>query len=376
MQLSQIYGLQKIKQKLLANVRDNRLPHAQLFLGPEGSGKLGLALALTQYLYCSNKSETDSCGECSSCRKISSHTHPDVHFTFPTVVKSSGKEPVSNDFLEAWRKELQESIYFNTSDWIKNIADDENKKPNITRKETRDIISKLSLKPYEGEAKTLIIWMPEYLAGQSNALLKLIEEPPQKTYFILVAENSDALLATITSRTQLVKIPKYTEEETMAFLQAKYSLDPQKAEQIAYLAEGNFRKAIDLVESVEDNYSEMFRDWMLACYSNNLKTVSSLVDSMHKLGRVQLQIFLTNGLSILRESLLYKTIDNYTIKAEKDQQDFIRKFSGTLNAACIEKSYEQINEVIYHIQRNANAKIAIFNLSLNLRYNFVRKKDA
>ncbi|PCJ64949.1 MAG: hypothetical protein COA58_11805 [Bacteroidetes bacterium] len=375
-QLSQIYGLQKIKQKLLANVRDNRLPHAQLFLGPEGSGKLGLALALTQYLYCSNKSETDSCGECSSCRKISSHTHPDVHFTFPTVVKSSGKEPVSNDFLEAWRKELQESIYFNTSDWIKNIADDENKKPNITRKETRDIISKLSLKPYEGEAKTLIIWMPEYLAGQSNALLKLIEEPPQKTYFILVAENSDALLATITSRTQLVKIPKYTEEETMAFLQAKYSLDPQKAEQIAYLAEGNFRKAIDLVESVEDNYSEMFRDWMLACYSNNLKTVSSLVDSMHKLGRVQLQIFLTNGLSILRESLLYKTIDNYTIKAEKDQQDFIRKFSGTLNAACIEKSYEQINEVIYHIQRNANAKIAIFNLSLNLRYNFVRKKDA
>jgi DNA polymerase-3 subunit delta' len=374
LKFSNVQGLSFLKQKLISNVKDERLAHAQLFLGPEGSGKLGLALALTQYLYCSNKSDTDSCGECSSCRKISTHTHPDVHFTYPTV--SSSKEPISSDFIETWRDQLKEGTYFNTSEWIKNISDDENKKPNITRRETRDIISKLSLKPYEGEAKTLIIWMPEYLAAQSNVLLKLIEEPPQKTYFILVAENSDALLATITSRTQLIKIPKYSEEETTSFLQYKYALDPKKAEQIAYLSEGNFRKAIDLVESVEDNYSEMFRDWMLACYGNNLAKVSRLADEMHKLGRIQLQIFLTNGLSILRESLLYKTIDNYQIKAEKEQQDFIKKFSSTLNALCIEKSYEQINEVIYHIQRNANGKIAIFNLSLQLRYNFVRKKNA
>ena len=238
----------------------------------------------------------------------------------------------------------------------------------------RKILTKLSLKSYEGEAKSLILWMPEYLQGQSNALLKLIEEPPQKTYFSLAAENSDALLATITSRTQLIKVPKYTEAETQQFLIDKYALDPQKAEQIAYLSEGNFNKAVELVESVEDNYAEMFRDWMLACYSNNLGKVSTLADSMHKLGRVQLQYFLTNGLSILRESMLYQTIDNYQIKAEKGQQDFIKKFSTTLNASCIEKSYAQINEVIYHIQRNANAKIAIFNLSLQLRYNFIRNK--
>jgi len=369
-----VYGLGFLKEKLISNVKHERLAHAQLFLGPEGSGKLGLALALTQYLYCSERNESDSCGVCSSCRKISSFTHPDVHFTYPTV--SSSKEPISANFIETWRSKLKESTYFNTSEWIKDIAADENKKPNITRRETREIISKLSLKPYEGEAKTLIIWMPEYLRNESNALLKLIEEPPQKTYFILVAENSDALLATITSRTQLVKIPKYTEEETATFLRDKYALEHKKAEQIAYLSEGNFRKAIDLVESVEDNYSEMFRDWMLACYSNNLAKVSKLADELHKLGRVQLQIFLTNGLSILRESLLYKTIDNYQIKAEQDQQDFIKKFSSTLNAMCIEKSYEQINEVIYHIQRNANGKIAIFNLSLQLRYNFVRKKNA
>lgn len=368
MKFSNVVGLENLKVKLTRSIDNDKLPHAQLFLGPEGSGKLPLALAVTQYIYCTDKKDNDSCGECSSCRKVSTLTHPDVHFSFPTV----GSKEVSNTFLNQWREINANDSYFNTEDWVAHIAKDENKSPNITREETKSIISKLSLKPYEGDAKTLIIWMPEYLASQSNALLKLIEEPPQKTYFILVAENSDALLATITSRTQLVKIPRYTEQETQEFLQQKYSLDAQKSEQISYLSEGNFRKAIDLVESVEDNYSEMFRDWMLACYSNNLQKVSTLTDTLHKIGRVQLQIFLTNGLSILRESLLYKNIDNYQIKAEREQVEFIQKFSKTLNAAYIEKSYEQINEVIYHIQRNANGKIALFNLSLRLRYNFIR----
>lgn len=371
MQFSQVYGLETIKKKLIASVKADRLPHALLFLGPEGSGKLALASALTQYLYCSNRADTDSCGECPSCRKITSLTHPDVHYSFP---HTGGADGVCDDFIPQWRELVVKNKYFNTTDWVAITAKDENKSPNLNIKEVRKIISKLSLKPYEGEAKSLMLWMPEYLREQSNALLKLIEEPPQKTYFSLIAENSDALLATITSRTQLVKIPKYTEAETQQFLIDKYSLDPQKAEQIAYLSEGNFNKAVELVESVEDNYAEMFRDWMLACYTNNLGKVSSLSDNMHKLGRVQLQYFLTNGLSILRESLLYKTIDNYQIKAEKEQQDFIKKFSTTLNAAYIEKSYQQINEVIYHIQRNANAKIAIFNLSLQLRYNFIRNK--
>ena len=373
MKFADVPGLAPIKAKLIANVQNERLAHAQLFLGPEGSGKLHLALALTQYVYCANRSDTDSCGECSSCRKISTLTHPDIHFTYPTVVKISGKEPISADYIEEWRKELLANPFMNTSDWIGKIADSENKSPNITRKETREIVTKLGMKPYEGEAKTLIIWMPEYLAEQSNALLKVIEEPTQKTFFILVAENSDRLLATITSRTQLVKIPKYSETEAQLFLQEKYNLDSKKAEQLAYLSEGNLRKAIDLVESVEDNYSEIFRDWMLACYSNNLKKVMEITEELHKLGRVQLQLFLTNGLAIMRESLLYKTITDYVIKAESDQQAFIKKFSTTLNAACIETSYEQINEVIYHIQRNANAKVALFNLSLNLRYNFIRK---
>lgn len=371
MRFAEVYGLETIKQKLAASIDGDRLPHAQLYLGAEGSGKLALAHAVVQYLYCSDKSDGDSCGVCSSCRKVSTLTHPDVHYSFPFT---GGNKISSSNFLEEWRTINKEGSYFSTEDWMLRIADNENKAPNITALETKQILSKLSLKPYEGDYKALIIWMPEFLGHQSNALLKLIEEPPQKTYFILVAQNSEELLATIKSRTQLVKIPLYTESETQLFLKEKYGLDESKAEQISYLAEGNLRKATDLVERVEDNYSAMFRDWMLACYTNNLQKAGTIIDALHKIGRVQLQIFLTNGLSILRESLLYSTIDSYEVKAEQDQVEFIKKFSKTLNPAHIQKSYEQINDVIYHIKRNANAKVTLFHLTLNLRYNFVRNK--
>lgn len=375
MLFADVPGLSKLKTKLIQSVNNEKLAHAQLFLGPQGSGKLLLAYALTQYLYCTNKQEEDSCGECSSCRKISSHTHPDVHYSYPVInAATSGKKSISTDYIEQWRSFNKEHQFFNISDWVANTAKDENKQPNIYREETRSIISKLSLKPYEGEAKTLILWMPEYLKNESNVLLKLIEEPPQKTYFILVAEDSDELLTTITSRTQLIKVPRYTEEETTHYLKEKYNLEQSKAVQLGYLAEGDFRRATELVESVEDNYGSIFREWMVACYTNNLVKAYDIADTMHKRGRVQSQLFLTNGLTILRESLLYKMVDNYQIKAEQEQQDFIKKFSSTLNAACIEKSYEQINEVIYHIKRNANGKLALFHLSLNLRYNFIRKK--
>lgn len=374
MKFANVPGLSQLKTKLIQIVDSGKLPHAQLFSGPQGSGKLLLAYALTQYLYCTNKQPKDSCGECSSCRKISTHTHPDVHYSYPvTNPGTSTKKPISTDFIEQWRAFNKERQFFNIADWVGLTAKDENKQPNIYREETRSIISKLSLKPYEGEAKTLILWMPEYLKNESNVLLKLIEEPPQKTYFILVAEDSDELLTTITSRTQLIKIPRYTEEETANYIKEKYNLEQQKAVQIGYLSEGDFRQATELVESVEDNFGSLFRDWMVACYTNNLIKAYEIADHVTKQGRVQSQLFLSNGLSILRESLLYAMVDNYTIKAEKEQQDFIKKFSTTLNAACIEKSYEQINEVIYHIKRNANGKLSLFHLSLNLRYNFVRK---
>ena len=204
--------------------------------------------------------------------------------------------------------------------------------------------------------------------------MKIIEEPRQKTYFILVGHDFDSLLSTITSRTQLVKIPAYSNDEIVSFLSTKYHLESHKAQNIAFLSEGNMNSAINLVESVENNYAELFRNWMLACYKNNLNEAAGLMDEVAKLGRTQIQLFLKNGLKILRESLLFKTIDNYEIKFEGEYKEFIQKFSSTLNARHIENSYTQINETIYHIQRNANAKISLFNLSLALRHNFIRKR--
>jgi DNA polymerase-3 subunit delta' len=369
-----VFGLEKQKQQLLQNLEQGRLAHAQLFLGNEGGGNLALALALVQRIYCTNPSENDACGVCSSCIKNQKFIHPDVHFSFPTINTNPSKPSCSDDYISEWRALLGETSYFNETEWLQKISSNENKQLKVTAKETQEILRKLSLKAYEGEAKTLIMWLPEHLRNESNKLLKIIEEPPQKTYFILVAYNYDSLLPTITSRTQLLKVPAYSPGEIQAFLTEKYHLEAERAENIGFLSDGSINEAIKLVESVENNYSDMFRDWMLACFKNDLYTVSALTEQIAKLGRNQIQIFLKNGLRILRESLMYSTVPNYEIRFEENAKNFIMKFSSTLNAHYIERSYEQINNVVYHIMRNANAKISLFNLSLELRKNFIRKR--
>ncbi|MFY0644778.1 MAG: DNA polymerase III subunit delta [Bacteroidia bacterium] len=370
MRFADIPGQEEIKAKLVSSIKEERIPHAQLFLGPEGSHNLSLAIACIQMMYCSQPLEDDSCGSCSSCSKISKHMHPDVHYSYPTA----GAKQISTTYINEWRQMLSEHPLMNASDWMAKIAKDENKTPNITREESRDILSKLSLKPFEGEAKALIIWMPEYLDKIGNSLLKIIEEPPQRTFFILVAHQFDAILPTVSSRTQLVKIGTYQNEELVGHLRERYDLEQAKAENIAFLADGNMREAVMMVEEVDDNYSELFRKMMLACYQNDLSTVSKFTDELARLGRNQIQLYLQNGLKILRETLLYKSIDDYEIKFVGEYKDFIRNFSSTMNAKLIEESYRSINEVIYHIGRNANAKISLFNLSLALRHNFIRKR--
>ena len=370
MRFKDIPGHHELKAKLASSIKEHRIPHAQLFLGPEGSHNLSLAIACLQMMYCTQPLADDSCGQCSSCSKISKHSHPDVHYSYPTA----GAKQISTTYINDWRAMLNEHPLMNASDWMSRIAKDENKTPNITREESRDILSKLSLKPFEGEAKALIIWMPEYLDKIGNSLLKIIEEPPQRTFFILVAHHFDSILPTVSSRTQLVKIGSYQNEEIVMHLRDRYNLEQSKAENIAFLADGNLREAVMMVEEVDDNYSELFRKMMLACYQNDLSTVSKITDELARLGRNQIQLYLQNGLKILRETLLYKTIDNYEIKFVGEYKEFIRNFSSTMNAKLIEESYHSINEAIYHIGRNSNAKISLFNLSLALRHNFIRKR--
>lgn len=370
MKFEEIPKLDSVKRKLIFGVQNNRIPHAQLFLAPEGNNALATALAYVQYIYCTDKTDNDSCGVCSSCIKIQKLTHPDVHFSYPVI----GAEKISTQYISEWREAVIEKKNLVLEDWIKYISKEENKKVNITVQEVKSIIKRLSFKPFEGEANTLIVWLPEYLGREGNMILKLLEEPPQKTYFILVSENSENILTTIKSRTQLIKFSKYTDEEITDIISTKLQLDKTQAQKVAYLSDGNLHKAEKLIQELEDDYSEMVRRYLLSCYKNDLVEIMKMSDELVKAGRTQVELFLETSLKVLREVLVFQQIENYQIKYRDAYVDFIKKLSKVLNANFVEEIYSRINESIYHISRNSNGKMTLFNLALEIRYYFIRDK--
>src|ERR1700740_2732515 len=235
MQFKHIIGQEAVKQKLLGTVADNRVSHAQLFLGPEGSGSLALAVAYAQYLSCEDRQPDDSCGVCASCRKYQKLVHPDLHFSYPFFAKD--KNDTALTFIEQWREALTGNPYLSLDIW-RSYLDAENKQANINIAECHQIIKKLSFKPFESVYKVLILWLPEYLDREGNSLLKIIEEPQPNTLFLLVAQNQDQILNTILSRTQLIKIPALGFEEIRHHLVEKHNQTIEAASQIAYLCNG------------------------------------------------------------------------------------------------------------------------------------------
>jgi DNA polymerase III subunit delta' len=367
-QFKDIVGQQAVKNKLIAGVKDGRVPHAQLLLGPEGSGNLALALAYAQYIACPNKTDADSCGTCASCIKYGKIIHPDLHFTFPTV----GSKEISDNFMEEWRATFLANPYLNVFDWLMALQA-ENKQGNITVDECRNIIKKLSLKSFEGNFKVLIMWMPEYLGKEGNTLLKLIEEPPQKTLFLLVANSDEQILGTIKSRTQLVKIPALGTEDVQNALVERQGAEPEVARAAAFLAEGNLNLAVRLLSQTENNFFESFRNWMLMCYKNDMGGVLGWIDEAATMGREIQKHFLAYGLHILRECLIIKNTDGQMVKLTEKERDFVSKFANFLNPQSIEKISNAFNNAIYHIERNANAKITLINISLLIKNNLAAK---
>lgn len=373
MRFADIPGHLEFKRKLVDDFKQQRIPHAMMFLGNEGSAGLALALAFSQYIHCTDKLDEDSCGQCAACAKTSKWVHPDLHFSFPTVSTGASK-PTSNDFLEQWREALHDNPYLSYIDWIRRIAQ-ENKQGNITVAECHSIIKKLALQSFESEYKIMIMWLPEYLGQAGNVLLKLIEEPPKKTLFILVSNDYNKIIGTIRSRTQLFKIPTYTRQEIEAFL-LSLSVDENKANQIAYVSEGDINKALHLVEGDEGDYTEEFRTWMQLCAARKVPELMKWADQQGANGRTSNMNFLQQALRILRECMATKTIENYRIKLSEQHHAFVQKFSQYLEYKHIEYIYEEINSSIYHIQRNANAKITLFNLSLKIKENLKTKTAA
>lgn len=372
-----IAGQDSIKQKLIHNIKNSRISHAQLFLGPEGSGKLALAIAYARYISCKNPGPEDACGKCSSCVKFNKFAHPDLNFFFPNPSKRQGdKIYMSKDYTAEWREFLERSNYVSLNSWYSQIAI-ENKQGIINAADCNEIIRVLGYKSYESEYKIVIIWMIEKLYhAAAPKLLKILEEPPPKTLFLLVSENHDQILPTILSRAQLVKIPRLTDEEVKQGLTRIYQFDEKAAEEAAFLADGNFYQALAICQNddTRENYARFLRDWLRHSYRFDPKEITKAIENLAKLGRERQKSLLNYGLEIFRQCTLLNYNASTLVKAPADAAEFIEKFSKVLSPQVALQMTEEFSKAIYHIERNANPKILFTDLSLKMNRIFMAAK--
>lgn len=364
-----IVGHQAIKQKLISIINNKRISHAQLFLGKEGSGNLAMALAYVQYLYCLNKTENDACGTCSSCIKLNKLVHPDLHLVFPVATNDKvKKDPVSNNFIESWRSAFLENPYMSLEEW-QEIAETGNKQLLISSKESADILKTLSLKTYEAEYKTMIIWYPEKMnAASANKLLKILEEPPQKTLFLLIATDVEQLLPTIISRVQTIKINAVDENDLAQYAMEKYQLDSQKATDLALMADGNVNELKHLLNQMDSStyFRDMFIQLMRSAFVANVPGLIDWTDEMAKIGREKQKQFLNYALHLVRESLMMNYGNNALGKKTSQEAQFLQKFAPYVHGANCLDIIALFDEAAYHIERNGNPKPIFLDVALKL----------
>ena len=363
MQFKDIVGQGAIKQRLINTVNENRVSHAQLFLGPEGSGSLALAVAYAQYLSCEDKQLDDSCGVCSSCRKYQKLMHPDLHFSYPFFAKHKDDNALS--FIEQWREAFLAWPYLNLDIW-RDYLDAENKQANINIAECHQIIKKLSLKPFESEYKILILWLPEYLDKEGNALLKIIEEPQPNTLFLLVAQNQDQILNTILSRTQLVKIPALGYEEIKDYLFVQHNQTEEAAAEIAYLCNGNLTEALIMLQQENKGYHNLFVSWLRLCFANKGLDILTFVDQLAKMGRENQKNFLRYGISFIRECCLLIAGAGSLVHLPANELETAQKMTHVMNISMAEAISAELEKAHYHVERNANPKILFLDVSLQI----------
>lgn len=355
---------------------NGRIPHACLFSGPEGNGALTLALALISYMLCQNKTENDSCGECSSCSKTGSFIHPDVHFSYPFIAGDSSR--ISDTFLSEWRSALKEMPFLTYTDWMDTIKgkDDQNKQGNITAEECRNILKKLSLRAFEGGKKFMVLWLPEYLGQAGNILLKVLEEPSENTHFFIVTEKPDKVLNTIISRTQIFPVPQFKTFDVHDYLLENFQCSSEDAELHSFLSEGNLSLAIKALNEGDSGNTEELRNWMMFCYTGNMIKINEWVNTMSSLGRERIKNFLRKSLYTFNECLHLRLIEGYKPKVPSGNQKFVSDFSKLLTEPKLEEIYKAINDTIYHIDRNANPRISLTNVSLTIRRTLMSKTEA
>lgn len=397
MQFSDIIGQQPVKQQLAELIQHNRLSHALLFLGKEGSGALSLALAFAQYIVCEKvngkntaiqsgpslfgepepvapkpEPQTDSCGVCPACQKAQQLVHPDIHFSYPTVTRKAGEKPTAKDFITEWREFIKLSPYGNLFDWIEQIKEKENSQGKITAEECNDIIRKLSLKSFESEYKILIMWMPEMLGTEGNKLLKLIEEPPANTLFVLVTENEAQVLQTIVSRCQLIKIPALETSDIEEALISRNKTEPAIARQVASVSEGNYHEALQLVQHAEEDWQSLLREWLNAILKTGPVAQAKWVEDVSRLGREKQKQFLRYFNHLLEQAIHYRILGEKLNIGEKER-DFAERLNKIAGMEQQQAIIEELDRASYYIERNAHGKMLFHALTIKV-YHIIQDK--
>ena len=371
MQFNQVIGQHSLKQHLINSVNSDSIAHAQLFLGNEGTGALPLALAYIQYIVCEEKTAFDSCGKCGGCKKVQKLIHPDIHFSMPItkhpdVDYKAGQTPHCDEWIKEWRTTLTENPYLNFNDWMLVQKTEGNTQLNINANECSHILKFLSLKSFESGYKFLIIWMAEYLGNDGNRLLKQIEEPEEKTIIILIAENYEQILGTIQSRTQLVKIPSLMDDDIKSGLIELKQVEEMQALTIATLAEGNYRSALQLLTEKDDSIEKLFLDWMQLLIRKNKKDWAMFNEQIAKLNRDNTKYFIKYGLHLLRQSIINKEKNSDLVGLPEREKAFCNYIADKLSNDVANELMQIFNEMHFHVERNANAKILLMHNSFKI----------
>jgi DNA polymerase-3 subunit delta' len=395
MQFSNVIGQQVLKKELPELMQDNRLAHALLFLGKEGSGALSLALAFAQFVVCEKVSPPaggskagaslfgeaapvertrvmDACGVCSSCIKAQKFVHPDIHFSYPVVSKKAGTPPISTDYITEWREFISLYPYGNVYDWLQFIGA-ENKQGNITANECNDIIRQLNLKSFESEYKILLMWMPEYLGNEGNKLLKVIEEPPPNTLFLLVAENESLILQTILSRCQLIKVPPLKTKDIEEALISRNNTEAATARQIASVSEGNYREALQHSRHADEDWQSLLREWLNAVMKTGPIAQTRWVEEISRLGREKQKQFLRYFNHLLEQAIRVRAMAVVGGGLPEKELDFATRLNRIAGIEQQEAIIEELDRAAYYIERNANAKILFHALTIKL-YHIIQDK--
>jgi len=401
MLFSDVIGQSEIKQQLIDMASQNRLSHAILLLGPEGSGSLALAMAFANFVSCipdpsskhngpalmvfdenspehlklpENPKDADNwMSSRSTFSKLSAMVHPDIHFSYPVIPRKSGDKPLSTDYASEWRSFVTQYPYGNVYDWLQFIGA-ENKQGNITAHECNDIIRKLYLKSFESRYKILVMWMPEYLGNEGNKLLKLIEEPPPDTLFLFVAENESQILPTILSRTQLVKVPSPTVDEIEEGLIRFANVSPEQARQAASISQGNYREALQVLQHAEEDWQALLRDWLNAALKTGPIAQVRWVEEIGRLGREKQKQFLRYFNHLLEQAVRLEILGDLHLNMSASEMDFAARLNKIADVSQQQAIIEELDRAVYYIERNAHAKMLFMSLTIRL-YHIIANKE-